>query len=111
MSTAERCEHHDFAATVEVSRLHERDGDDSPNAFTAQVRVECADCGAPFGFKGPPGGFSFAEPRCSIDALMIELPLMSPTELELAGPLPAARRGPMVYEAGPASSEGSDDER
>jgi hypothetical protein len=105
------CEHMDFVVETEVFRLHDHGDSDSPSSFTIKVWVRCVDCDASFGFKGPPAGFSFSEPRCSVDALTVELPLMSPTELELAGPLPAARRGPMVYECPPASPQQEGDGR
>lgn len=94
------CAHEDFEAHVEINRLHE-DGEDGPHSFLADVTIHCVQCGEFFGFRGPPAGHSFREPRCRIDARQISLPLMSPAELELAGPLPAADRGPMVYEARP----------
>jgi hypothetical protein len=104
------CEHPDFRADVSVGRI--TDGEDGPvTQFVADVTVQCVACGEFFGFRGPPSGHSWNEPRCSIDTKRISLPLMSPHELALAGPLPAAARGPMVYEVYPretalASAEG-----
>lgn len=95
------CKHEDFEARVEVTRIADDGSGENPHSFHADVTVVCAHCRAPFGFKGPPGGLSWSEPRCSPDALSITLPLMSPAELELAGPLPVLARGPMVYEAHP----------
>lgn len=96
----EPCEHPDFQANVSVGRI--TDGDAGPvTQFIADVTVKCKECGESFGFRGPPSGHSWNEPRCRIDAKLISLPLMSPHELALAGPLPAASRGPMVYEVYP----------
>lgn len=94
------CEHANFRADVDVIRITDNTSGDV-SQFMAEVRVECADCGAKFGFRGPPAAVSWREPRCTVDALEIQLPLMSPAELELAGPLPALERGPMVYETTP----------
>ena len=99
-----KCEHLDFEARVDVYRITE--GEDGPvSQFAADVVVTCKGCGEGFGFRGPPAGHSWNEPRCQIDAKKITLPLMSPAELELAGPLPAASRGPMVYEVYPSGAE------
>jgi hypothetical protein len=94
------CEHLEFAANVEVFRLTS-DGKVDPHAFAAEITVVCADCGAAFGWKGPPVGLSSTEPRVSRDALVLRAPLMTPAEMELAGPLHATERGPMRWEASP----------
>lgn len=78
------CEHPDFVAHVDVTRL--TDDDEEAHAFAADVTVRCAACGAAFGWKGPPIGFSLSEPRVSADALTLRAPLMSPAEMALAGP-------------------------
>ncbi|HZV74620.1 MAG TPA: hypothetical protein VFF79_12955 [Conexibacter sp.] len=83
------CAHENFEAAVDVTRLHEHEGADSPHAFVADVRVWCRACRAPLGFKGLSAGVSFDQPMCSPDALEARLPLMSPSELSLVGPLPA----------------------
>lgn len=81
------CQHEDFAAKVDVYRLHE-EGTDSVHSFVADVSIRCADCDAEFGFKCPKGvGFSFSEPMVNGSAKEIHLPLLSPTELQLTGPL------------------------
>lgn len=94
------CEHEDFQADVEVVRITDGAGG-AVTQFMAEVTVRCVGCGEPFGFRGPPAGHSWLEPRCSLDALQLRVPLMSSAELKLAGPLPAYERGPMVYEANP----------
>lgn len=94
------CQHENFTADVAVARILDGEGTD-PVSYVATVKVSCADCGEPFGFRGPPAGVSWREPRCAIDARSIDLPLMDPSEQRLAGPLPAAERGPMVYEVHP----------
>lgn len=43
------CLHEDFNAYVEVNRLTEREGDGEPvGAYSADIRVSCANCGEPF---------------------------------------------------------------
>lgn len=98
---ADDCRHEDFVSEVEIHRLTPDEGGDEIVTFVAELQIRCNDCDAAFGFRGPPAGFSFREPRCRVDATQISLPLMSPAELQLAGPLPVLERGPMVYEARP----------
>lgn len=95
------CAHPDFEAHVEVSRLIASEAQPDVHAFHADITIRCAVCQAPFGWAGPPAGLSWSEPRCSVDALTLRAPLMSPSELRLAGPLAAAARGPMTFEASP----------
>lgn len=82
------CQHEDFAAHVAVNRLTD-DGGSEPHTFAADVHIECADCGARFGFRCPDVGLLPDRPACSVDALEIRLPLIGPAELELLGPLAA----------------------
>lgn len=103
-TAATGCQHPDFAADVSVARITDGDGGDVTQ-FLAEVTVRCTACGGLFGFRGPCAGHSWNEPRCDLDALKIQLPLMSPAELVLAGPLPALHRGPLVYEVYPRESE------
>lgn len=102
---ADDSQHLDFEAHVDVCRV--TDGPEGPvTQFVADVTVCCKDCGEDFGFRGVPGGHSWNEPRCQIDAKKIALPLMSPAELLLAGPLPVMARGPMSYEVYPQETPG-----
>lgn len=107
MSVQAVCPHLDFEARVDVGRIHDSQSGELTQ-FIADVVVCCKDCGESFGFRGPCAGHSWHEPRCSVDALKISLPLMAPSELALAGPLPAMGRGPMVYEAHPTEAHVDD---
>jgi hypothetical protein len=98
------CAHENFDAAVDVVRISDDGTGEDIIHFIASVRIRCVDCGEPFGFRGPPGGHSWDEPRCDVSALTIQLPLMSPAELVLAGPLPTLSRGPMVIDVHPRSS-------
>lgn len=82
------CSHDRFEAEVEVTQLVEHEGGTEPTGWAATVKVKCADCDAPFGFKGLESGVSLDAPMRSLDALLVHLPLMSPAELALAGPFP-----------------------
>lgn len=95
------CDHGDFTAQVDVSRIvqnlpaeeegrESRLGDD-PVGFRCEITVACALCGARFGFRAPDVGDLPDRPACSPDALVLRLPLISPSELELLGPLAAMR--------------------
>jgi len=55
------CEHHNFAADVTVNRLEDS------GRFTADVRIECADCGTPFRFIGLPCGVDLNGAAVSVD--------------------------------------------
>ena len=103
-----RCQHEIFRADVEVNRIADDGTGEDIVHFIADVRITCTECGEAFGFRGPPGGHSWDEPRCQVDGLRITLPLMSPAELEMAGPLPVMARGRMVYEVYPRPRETPD---
>lgn len=98
------CKHEHFRADVAVGRIADDGIGEDIHSYVADVTVKCLDCAQAFGFRGPPGGFSWTEPRCQVDGCMISLPLMSPLELQLAGMLPVMSRGPMVYEVHPTTS-------
>jgi hypothetical protein len=82
------CEHENFRAQVDVFRLyHDADMGDSPHAFAAEVSIVCTACGAPLGFRCDTVGLTNDRPAISPDALKLRLPLLSPAELVLLGPL------------------------
>jgi hypothetical protein len=55
------CEHRNFAANVSVSRL-----EDSGH-FSADVKINCAECGESFRFLGLPVGFDLSGASVSAD--------------------------------------------
>lgn len=82
------CQHEDFRAQVDVFRLYGDEAhDDSPHAFAAEVSIVCTGCGAPLGFRCDTVGLTNDRPAISPDALKLRLPLLSPSELTLLGPL------------------------
>lgn len=63
------CPHMNFNARVAVNRLED------VGRFTADVTIECADCGEPFHFKGLPMGSSPDRPMVSVDGLELRAPI------------------------------------
>lgn len=81
------CAHESFRADAQVGRIlngrEEADGGELV-AFSCEVRVECADCGQAFGWRGVPCGVSInGQPMRSADALELRAWLLSPSELAL----------------------------
>lgn len=90
------CAHPDFEAHVSVGRIAPDEAAvvrDEISHFVADVTVRCAACGAPFGFRVPDVGVLPDRPAVSPDALELRVPLISPSELNLLGPLAAMRTG------------------
>lgn len=88
------CKHPNFTANVEVGRIASDDENlehDEISFFVADVRVECSVCHQRFGFRVPDVGVLGDRPTVSVDALELRVPLISPAELELLGPLAAMR--------------------
>lgn len=86
------CGHERLKAALEFARLVEsEERPDDATGWTADLRIYCDECDAPFGFKGMEAGVSPAAPMRSIDALEARLPLLSPAELALTGPFPPVR--------------------
>lgn len=80
------CEHASFEATVEVNRLL---NDGEVVAFSADVRVSCADCDEPFVWSGLPVGLSPLRPMVSMDGRELRAPLRpssSPPDFGRIGP-------------------------
>lgn len=63
------CEHKDFNASVRVNRLEDT------GRFSADVRIQCAECEEPFRFLGVPAGSSPYQPTVSIDGLDLRAPI------------------------------------
>lgn len=90
------CSHPDFEANVSVGRIAPDDealARDEIDHFVCDVTVRCAVCKEPFGFRVPDVGVLPDRPAVSPDALEMRVPLISPAELELLGPLAAMRLG------------------
>lgn len=68
------CAHEDFEASVEVNRLTATDGG-PVTAFSADIRVNCADCGEAFRWIGVPAGMKPDRPMVSVDETELHAPL------------------------------------
>lgn len=77
-----QCEHTDFEADVAVNRITDK------GAFTADIRINCRDCGMPFEFVGVPFGSTPSEPRASVDRQELRVPLVP-----LGGSVPLGMAG------------------
>jgi len=64
------CEHKDFEAKVEISRLEDI------GRFAADVTIHCKDCNLPFQFLGLPGGLNLEGPAVSVDATEARLAIV-----------------------------------
>ena len=68
------CPHLNFAASVEVNRLTDVEGG-PVTGYSADITVQCADCGEPFRWIGVPAGMSPARPMCSADEAELHAPI------------------------------------
>jgi hypothetical protein len=77
------CDHEDTNVGLHLVFLEDK------QRYLAEISITCDGCGKPFGFRGLPCGMSVAG-GAFVDPAATELRvvLYSPSELELAGPLP-----------------------
>jgi hypothetical protein len=68
------CAHENFRANVAIGRLSREEGGPI-TGFTADVTVNCAECGLPFRFIGVAAGSHYSEPRVSIDGTELRAPI------------------------------------
>lgn len=73
------CDHPDFAAQVDVSRLTD------VGAFTADVRIQCSACGEAFVFLGPELGLHPAMPTVSVDRTELRAPIAPQSDPTVRG--------------------------
>ena len=69
------CPHEDFSATVEINRLTGQEGMTTPDAYSASIRVSCAQCGEAFRWIGLQAGMHPARPMVSVDEAEMRAPL------------------------------------
>lgn len=98
------CEHENFDAFVDVTRRTKSDSDPTVIGYTADIKVNCQDCGEPFRWTGLQAGLSSAQPMCSVD----EATLLAPLRPASADPdfglgLPGYA---VTYRPGPAAPSG-----
>lgn len=68
------CPHENFDAVVAVNRLQAGDGG-AVEAFSADIKVNCRDCGEPFRWIGAPAGLLPTQPCVSVDETELRAPL------------------------------------
>ncbi|MFT8946011.1 MAG: hypothetical protein ABF876_05450 [Acetobacter aceti] len=87
-----RCQHEHFAAHVAVGRLTKGQG--APvTAFSADITIRCAQCGANMRFLGLPHGSSHTVPTCSADGTELRAPI----EVEIVPEVLGVPRGPVGH--------------
>ncbi|GAB3156366.1 hypothetical protein GCM10027258_62690 [Amycolatopsis stemonae] len=68
------CPHTVFIGDVQVGRLTETD-DGPVIAFSADIKIKCAQCDEPFRFMGLPAGILRSRPAVSIDETELRAPI------------------------------------
>jgi len=61
------CPHLNHEAWVDVQRLTASDDDPTVIGYTTDIKINCAECGEPFRWKGVQAGTSQTSPMCSLD--------------------------------------------
>lgn len=74
MNPDRACPHENFDVRVVVNRITDTDGG-PVTAYSADVKVNCDDCGEPFRWIGPPAGLSPRDPMVSVDGTELHAPL------------------------------------
>lgn len=69
------CPHLNFAAAVNVGRITRSDDDPTIVGYTADITVQCVDCGEPFRWVGVPAGLSPRRPMVSVDETELHAPI------------------------------------
>lgn len=74
------CAHLDFVANVNVARMLDGMGDPPPQdvpatSYSAEITVQCKNCGEPFRFMGVQAGLMPSRPMCSIDETELRAPI------------------------------------
>jgi len=76
--------HEKFESKVTIFRL--TDGDPMHiTGYSAEVQVKCTQCDLPFRFVGCQAGWAFADPRVSVDALQLRIPIEPAYVTEILG--------------------------
>lgn len=68
------CRHENFDALVSVGR-HTGPDEVTVVGFSADIRVNCRDCGEPFRWTGVQAGWQPGRPMCSVDETELRAPL------------------------------------
>lgn len=71
----DKCLHENFYSSVGINRLVENEGDSNPTRFTADIRINCTDCGEKFHFIGVDHGLSPHKPTVEIGGCELRIPI------------------------------------
>lgn len=71
-----QCEHRQFKAVVCVNRLQISETDQRIGGYSADIRIECADCQLPFEFVGIPCGYLHDRPAASWNFQELRTPII-----------------------------------
>lgn len=69
-----KCDHLRFKVNAEVNRLTEAN-EVTVIGYTADIRINCMDCGLPFEFIGVDAGMMPNKPMASVDAQELRAPI------------------------------------
>jgi hypothetical protein len=71
------CQHLNFSAIVDVHRLLDDADQSKVVGYASEIKINCADCGLPFVFKGLPAGVSITNSNAmvSMDGKELRAPL------------------------------------
>lgn len=70
-----KCEHLNFKAEVNVTRLTEPTDPDRVTGYTTDISVHCADCMMPFRWVGVPFGMSSSKPMTDPERVELRAPI------------------------------------
>ena len=69
------CPHENFDVYAAVNRRTKGDDDPTVIGFSADIKINCRDCGEPFRWTGAPAGLSPTRPTCSVDESELRAPI------------------------------------
>jgi hypothetical protein len=69
------CDHLNFTASVNVSRLTDDDDETKIVGYRADIQVGCRECGTLFRFMGIPGGYHPSRPTLNFDGTELRAPI------------------------------------
>lgn len=85
------CAHEQFMTKARIGRLSDVEGGPI-TGYTAEIHIECSECGLQFRFIGKKFGSSPFEPMLSADGLELRAPIEPAHTTEICGqPLVAGR--------------------
>ncbi len=73
------CNHESFQCNASIGRLTDTEDSVIITGYSAHIKIHCTQCGQAFEFIGVEGGYSFCEPRVSIDSTELRIPIKPST--------------------------------